>query len=115
MAVCRVMLLEGSIGHSYADVGVHGIIGDAWFGSMKAASAIKVRYHQKVLQLKAFSGLHPKMIFRDALQDSPGGISIVLKGTALNEVQLVSIGYGFKTTNPISSLSGQQMHLATQT
>jgi len=41
---------------------IHGIKGDAWFGSMKAVSVIGVRGHQAVLQVKGVSGLNPKSL-----------------------------------------------------
>ena len=96
-AGCTLRLLEGAAG--IASTG-HGIKGDAWFGSVRTAMEIGVRGNEAVLQVKTNSGLYPKKFIEDALTDAPGGVSIVLAGTAPNEQKLIAIGYRYsrKTT-----------------
>ena len=89
-------MLEGSIGTQDANVG-HGIKGDVWVGSVRAAAALGVRGHRAVMQVKTNSGLFPKKFIADTLDGMPGGVKIVLKGTAPNEVPLVAIGYRYST------------------
>ena len=89
-------MLEGSIGTQDANVG-HGIKGNAWFGSVRAAAALGVRGHRAVMQVKTNSGLFPKKFIADTLDGMPGGVKIVLKSTAPNEVPLVAIGYRYST------------------
>ena len=64
---------------------------NAWFGSVRSAAALGVRGHQAVMQVKTNSGLFPKKLIADTLDGMPGGVKIVLKGTAPNEVLLVAI------------------------
>ena len=73
-------MLEGLIGTQDANVG-HGIKGNAWFGSVRAAAALGVRGHQAVMQVKTNSSLLPKKFIADTLDGMPGGVKIVLKGT----------------------------------
>jgi len=47
------------------------------------------------MQVKTNHGLFPKKFIADTLDGMPGSIKIVLKGTALNEVPLVAIGYRY--------------------
>ena len=89
-------MLEGSIRTQNVNVG-HGIKDNAWFGSVRAAAALGVRGHQAVMQVKTNSGLFPKKFIADTLDGMPGGVKIVLKGTAPNEVLLVDIGYRYST------------------
>ena len=77
-AGCTVRMFEGSIGTQDANVG-HGIKGDAWFGSVRAAAALGFRGHQAVMQLK--TNRFPKKFIADMLDGMPGGVKIVLKGT----------------------------------
>ena len=49
------------------------------------------------MQVKTNSGLFPKKFIADTLDGMPGGVKIVLKGTAPNEVPLVAIGYRYST------------------
>jgi len=74
-----------------------GIKGDAWFGSVLCASELAVRGFQAVLQVKQNHGLYPKAIIEEALNNAPGGVSIILKGTAPNEQVLYAIGYKYSS------------------
>ena len=78
-ADCMVQMLEGLIGTQDANVG-HGIKGDAWFGSVRAA-ALGVRGHRAVMQVKTNSSLFPKKFIADMMDGMPGGVKIVLKGS----------------------------------
>jgi hypothetical protein len=46
-----------------------------------------------VFQVKQYLALYPKDFITTALEDAPGGISIVLYGIALNGVPLIALGY----------------------
>ena len=96
-AGCTLRLLEGSCGIGSNG---NGMKGDAWFGSVRAAMEIGVRGHECILQVKSNSSLYPKDFIKKALDNAPGGVSIVLQGTAPNEVPLIAIGYRYsvKTT-----------------
>lgn len=94
-AACTVRLLESSIGEE--DERKHTVQGDAWFGSVRAAAALGAKGHRAVLQVKNNSGLFPKSFITDALENAPGGVHIVLKGTAPNGIELVAIGYRYST------------------
>jgi hypothetical protein len=47
--------------------------------------------------VKNNSWLFPKSFITDALENAPGGVHIVLKGTAPNGIDLVAIGYHYST------------------
>jgi hypothetical protein len=47
--------------------------------------------------VKNNSGLFPKSFIVDALENAPGGVHIVMKGTAPNGIDLVAIGYRYST------------------
>ncbi len=50
-----------------------------------------------VLQVKNNKGLFPKDYVEKALEDMPGGVHIVLKGTAPNGIELLVLGYRYST------------------
>jgi hypothetical protein len=75
----------------------HTVQGDAMFVSVQAAAALGANGHRAVLQVKNNSGLFPKSFIMDALENAPGGVHIVLKGTAPNGIDLVAIGYRYST------------------
>ena len=54
---------------------------------------LAVRGYEAVLQVKQNHGLYPKAIIEEALNNAPGGVSIILKGTAPNKQVLYAIGY----------------------
>jgi len=93
-AGCTLRLLLNSIPEE--DKGIkHGIRGDAWFGSVRAASEIARRGHEAVFQIKQNHGLFPKSFIEEALKDAPGGVHIVLEGTTPCEVPLIAVGYRY--------------------
>jgi hypothetical protein len=69
---------------------------DAWFGSVRCASALAQQGYKCVLQVKQNSCLFPKDFIEDALADAPGGVKIILKAT-YQDVPLVAIGYRYST------------------
>ena len=86
-----VQMLEGLTGTQDANVG-HGIKGDAWFRSVRAAAALGVRGHRAVMQVKTNSSLFPKKFIADTLDGMTHGVRIVLKGTTPNEVCWMPLG-----------------------
>jgi hypothetical protein len=70
----------------------YGIHGDAWFGSVKAASEVAHRGHEAVFQIKQNHGLFPKAFIEEALKEAPGGVHILLEGTMQCEVPLIAVG-----------------------
>ena len=48
-------------------------------------------------QVKTNTGLFPKKLIVDALEEAPGGVWIVLEGTHPNGVELMSIGYKYNS------------------
>jgi hypothetical protein len=73
-----------------------GIIGDAWFGSDKAAMALAMKGYNSILHIKKGHGLFLKTFVDDALKDAPRGVWIVLEAAHQN-VSLVVIGYMYST------------------
>ena len=71
--------------------------GDAWFGSVRAAANMASRGYECVLQVKQNSGLYPKEFVENALNDSPGGVHIVLRGRHPNGHNLIAIGYRYSS------------------
>jgi hypothetical protein len=92
---CTLRLLEDTI-PDYDNDQAHGIRGDAWFGSVRTASEVGSRGHEGVFQVKQYSALYPKDFITKALEDAPGGVSIVLDGTAPNGVPLIALGYRYR-------------------
>ena len=72
-----------------------GIKGDAYFGSVNTCKELAVRGFEGVVQVKQNTGFYPKPFIEKALKNAPGGVSIVLKGTAPNEQTLIAIGYRY--------------------
>ena len=91
-AACTLRLSEMSI-ESNTD---SGIMGDAWFGSVKAATALALKGYKAILQVKTGHGLYPKAFIEEALKDAPGGVWIVMESTHQG-VPLVAIGYQYST------------------
>ena len=71
--------------------------GDAWFGSVRAASSLAERGVEGILQVKQNSGLYPKEFIETALKDCPGGVHIVLRGRHPNGHNLIAIGYRYSS------------------
>ena len=68
------------------------LMGDAWFGSVRAAAAAWSKNVDAVHQIKSNHGLHPKQHVEEALKDAPGGTSIVLEGKHPEGAELIAIG-----------------------
>ena len=49
-----------------------------------------------MFQVKQYSALFPKDFISTALEDAPGGVSIVLDGVAPNGVPLIALGYRYR-------------------
>ena len=56
------------------------LIGDAWFGSARAAAATVERNIEVVHQSKTNHSLFPKQCIEEALKDAPGGCHVALEG-----------------------------------
>ena len=93
-AACTVRLTEEchQQEHSTKDL----VMGDAWFGSVKAATELAKRHSASILQVKTNSKLFPKDYISKALENAPGGTHIVMKATH-QEVPLVAIGYRYSS------------------
>lgn len=91
---CSLRLTEQTISPQNA-TSIHGLRGDAWFGSVKAASQMAVRGYQCCFQIKVYSALYPKEFIEDVLKDAPGGVCIALEGKAPNEQNLIALGYRY--------------------
>ena len=73
------------------------LMGDAWFGSVKAAAEASKRGMGTIYQIKTNHGLFPKQFIEDALKDGPGGCHIVLEGKHPDGPELVAIGYRYNS------------------
>jgi hypothetical protein len=93
-AGCTLRLLLNSIADEEKGL-KHGIRGDAWFGSVRAAAEISRRGHEAVFQIKQNHGLYPKAFIEETLKEAPGGVHIVLEGKTQCEVPLIAIGYRY--------------------
>ncbi len=62
--------------------------------------SVATKGREGVFQVKQNKGLFPKDYIEKALEDAPGGVKIVLTGTAPNNIPLVALGYSYsrKTT-----------------
>ena len=93
-AGCTLLLLLDSIPEE--DKGIrHGIRGDAWFGSVWAASEMLRHGHEAVFQIKQNHSLYPKAFIEDDLKEAPVGVHIVLEGKTQCEVPLIAVGYQY--------------------
>ncbi len=89
---CTLRILLNTIAEE--DKGLkHCIQGDAWFGSIRTAKEVGLCGHEGIFQAKQYHSLFPKEFNKNALKKAPGGVHIVLEGTAKDEVKLVAIGY----------------------
>ena len=70
------------------------MLGDSWFGSVKAAAELDC---EAVFQVKTAHALYPKKYIEKALEGGPGGIWIVMKGTHTNGKALVAVGYMYSS------------------
>ena len=88
-AACTVRLTElcHQEQHSPKDL----VMGDAWFGSVKAATELAKRNSASILQVKTNHKLFPKDYIDKALEDALGGTHIVLKGMFIVSVYSIII------------------------
>jgi hypothetical protein len=93
-AACTLRLMEEAQ-RGDARMGA-GVRSDAWFGSVKAASALAEQGYKAVLQIKTGHGLYPKKYIETALEGAPGGVWIVLE-SIYQGTPLVAIGYRYST------------------
>ena len=99
-AACTLRIAEGVTQNKPNEMGPTGrakeiIIGDSWFGSVKAAVALRRAGFECVLQVKTNHALFPKKQIEEVLGPAPGGSSMVLRGIHKYGVELVSIGYKY--------------------
>ena len=73
------------------------LIGDAWFGSVRAATAAWSKNMNAVYQIKSNHGLYPKQYIEETLKDAPGSTHIVLEGKHPEGTELVAIGYRYNS------------------
>jgi hypothetical protein len=73
------------------------IKGHAWFGSARACVALGVKGCKAFLQIKGNKGIYPKDFISEQMVNTPGGPSIVLKGTLPNGTLLIAMGYRYST------------------
>jgi hypothetical protein len=93
-AACTLGLMEeAQDGDNRVGAGVRG---DAWSGSVKAATTLSQKGYKAVLQVKTGHRLFPKKFIEDMLKDAPGGIWIVLQST-FQGIPLIAIEYCYST------------------
>ena len=73
------------------------VMGDAWFGSVKAVAATAERGMEGIYQVKTNHGLYPNMFIEDTLEDTPGGKHIAMQGNAPNGANLIVVGYRYNS------------------
>ena len=59
---------------------VAGVRCDAWFGSVKAATALDQKGYKAVLQVKTGHGLSPKKFIEDTFKVAPGSAIVHIPG-----------------------------------
>ena len=97
-ASCGLRLAEGG-SHKDADSPTDDVkeivLGDSWFGSVKAAVAQAQAGFDCILQIKQNHSLYPKKQITEILTDLPGGTKVVFTGTHPSGVKLVATGYKY--------------------
>ena len=73
------------------------LMGDAWFGSIRAIVAAAKYNMEAIYQVKSNHGLYPKQYIEDTLKEAPGGTSIVLQGEHPDGPTLVAVGYRYNS------------------
>ena len=89
---CKIWAVEGIIQVKEAWT---VLMGDAWFGSVRAAAAAWKRNMDVVYQIKTNYGLFPKQFIEEKLKDASSGMHIVLEGKHPEGANLVVIGYRY--------------------
>lgn len=90
---CTLRVMEDTVGGSHH---FNGIIGDAWFGSTRTVSELSKAGFEGIFQIKQYAALFPKKYIEEALEDAPGGVSIVLSGVHPNGEKLIAVGYRYR-------------------
>lgn len=80
-------------------------MGDSWFTSLTMAQALKIQGHETIGQLKNSHGGYPKDFISEHLEDAPGGVHLVLKGTLPSGVEVVATGYKYASKKVLHFLS----------
>ena len=71
------------------------VLGDSWFGSVRAAVAHAQKGFDCIFQIKQNHSLFPKKQIAEILKDKPGGTKVVLTGTHHSGIKLVATGYKY--------------------
>jgi hypothetical protein len=90
---CTLRVMEDTVGENHH---FHGIIGDAWFGSTRTVSELSKAGFEGIFQIKQYAALFPKKYIEEALENAPGGVSIVLSGVHPSGEKLVAVGYRYR-------------------
>jgi hypothetical protein len=93
MSGCTLRMLEDAIQEGER---FHGVIGDAWFGSIRTAAEVGRCGQEVILQVKQYSALYPKAFIEETLEDAPAGVWIVLETTHFNRTKLIAVGYHYR-------------------
>ena len=93
-AACGLRLSEGVTRRTGSDP-VELVLGDSWFGSVKASVAQSKAGFECCFQVKQNHALFPKQDIENILKDAPGGASVVLTGCHPTGVELISLGYKY--------------------
>ena len=88
-AACTVRLAE--ICHQEQYSPKDSVMGDAWSGSVKTVTELAKRNNASFLQVKTNNKLFPKDYIDKALEDTPGGTHIVLKGMFIVSIYSIII------------------------
>lgn len=98
-AACTIQLGEGTNQDNEIST---VLMGDAWFGSVRAANEASKREMNAVLQIKSNHSLFPKDFIQESIKDAPGGSHIVLKTKHLDgDNDLVAVGYRYNAKVPL--------------
>ena len=100
-AGCTLRMAK-ALSQSKIDGNIEIIMGDAWFGSVKAACHIvsceEGSKKEAIFQIKTNSGGYPKKAMKEILQNEPGGTSLVMKAIDPETgVVLIATGYKYNT------------------
>ena len=101
-ASCTLRIAEG-VTDKTADKPSEIVLGDSWFGSVKAASALSEAGFESILQIKTNHALFPKKEIEGVLATAPGGTSMVLRGVhPVSGVELLAVGYKYNKKTVLS-------------
>jgi len=98
-----VVRIARSVSQSHIDGNNEQVIGDSWFGSVKAVCHLQNSNQfggktEAIFQVKTAHTGFPKAYIKEVLEDAPGGTSIVLKATdGSTNTKLVAVGYKYNS------------------